>query len=176
MAIEMDGKVFSYGQTHMTVRSSREYLLSQDIAELAADGKKPAANSSTLDGAINTLGLDKISRSVQMVTLNLPKEEKDNLRRYFELQTGKAYHNYTLAMDCATMVMKALEKQTQMPVPGIPHTGFTIDASPSLVMMYMGMLKTLQVKNASGEALVGGINQITMAEKDRAVKHVTAWT
>lgn len=32
MAIEIAGKVYSYGQTHLTVSTAREYLLSQDIA------------------------------------------------------------------------------------------------------------------------------------------------
>ncbi|MFN9067895.1 MAG: hypothetical protein ACK5V3_11750, partial [Bdellovibrionales bacterium] len=172
MAIEIDGRVYSYGQTHMTVKPTREYLLSQKInAALQQNLNTEKPGSLTFDNSVKLTGLDNISRSVQAVTLNLPESEKANLRRYLELQTGNRYHNFTLAMDCATMIVQALERQTGVRVPGIQGTPLTIDASPSLVMMYLGLLKTVESKNSDGNKLVEDINQIAMAEQLNRDKH-----
>ncbi len=170
MAIEIDGRVYSYGQTHMTVKPTREYLLSEKINDaIREQSPAEAPGSSTLDRSLQLTGLNKVSRSVQMVTLNLTEKEKADLRRYLELQTGNTYRNFTLVMDCATMVVQALEKQTGVRIPGTQS--LTIDASPSMVMMYLGVLKTVGAKNLEGRPLVENVMQIAMADQDQRDKH-----
>lgn len=70
------------------------------------------------------------------------------------------------------MVMKALEKHTTFALPGFGRVGLTFDASPSLLMMYMGLLKSTGARNSAGAPLVGDIRQIAMGDKDRPGKHL----
>ncbi len=170
MAIEIDGRVYSYGQTHMTVSSATEYLLSQDIAGLlraraVAEGELKETNT-LLSRVFQLTGLNNMPRSVQMITLNLPQEAKDRLKRSLEMSTGMRYRNNTLVMDCASMIAMALQDNAAVPIPKI------IDASPSSVMMYLAGLKTLAIKNADGTPLVGDIKQVAMGAKDNSQLHL----
>lgn len=162
MAVEIDGLVYSYGQTHMTVRPLREYILQEKIVEAAADGKP--AEPTLLQSAIALTGLDRVERVVQSATLNISVEEKNRLRRDLELHTGKRYRNYTLAMDCATMVAKALAASTSVKIPTL------IDPSPSNVMFYLAALKTLGA-GKKDLPLVGDILQITVKKGTKLRSH-----
>lgn len=166
LAIEIGEKVYSYGQTHMSIQSVTEYLSSDKIAQAAQIGQNQNnEGSSSLAKISSKIGLDNISRSVQMVTLNLSKEQIAGLQRSLEMSMGKTYRNQTLAMDCATMIMLALGKHADVHLPGIQGTGLTFDAAPSVVMMYMGILKTLGTKNSQGHSLVGDIRQVDMGSE-----------
>ncbi len=158
MAIEIEGTVYSYGQTHLRVSSEREYLQSEDIHQALA--KKEAAKHgpqepTLLQKGLSWTGADKLNRSVQMITLNLTQEQRDQLKRDLELSTAKAYRNNTFAMDCSTMIVLALKKIHGISIPEI------IDASPSLVMMYLAALKSLGATNGESVPLVANIQQIS---------------
>jgi len=165
LAIEIGGTVYSYGQTHMTVKSSTEYLRVQEIqALLEKDNNSQPEGSwnNTLNQSgklFSPIANNVGPRSVQMVTLNLTKEGHARLQRFFETSTAKRYRNSTFVMDCATMVKYALEDSTGVPIPPM------IDASPSLMNNYLAALKTMQLKNKNGEPLVGKIQQVTSAEQ-----------
>ncbi|HWU44241.1 MAG TPA: hypothetical protein VN132_12410, partial [Bdellovibrio sp.] len=88
MAIEIDGLVYSYGQTHMTVRGAREYIFEEKMHDQALAGKK-AQEQTFLQKAISFSGLDKMERVIQSVRIHLSMEEKGKLKRYLEMQTGK---------------------------------------------------------------------------------------
>ncbi len=169
MAIEMDGKVYSYGQTHMTVHTAYEYLTVENVVKARAerdriDGR-PTEPEGWLGMAYRISGLDKQPRSVQMVTLNLPKEGKDRLKRSLELSTGMRYRNNTLVLDCASMIVKALKENAGVPIPEL------IDASPSTVMMVLAGMKTFGATNRVGAPLVGDIKQVAMGSVDNPELH-----
>ena len=179
MAIEMDGKVYSYGQTHMSIKTSQEYLLIDKITRLAQEQQGPLnakitkeEKSFDLYSIIHSTGLDQLPRSVQMVTLNLEPADKDRLKRHLELSNYSAYHNQTLAMDCATMIALALKNNTQVPVPSFGALPLTFDASPGGMMMYFGALKSLGLKNSQGVDLVGGIQQVAVDQPQRHDLHL----
>lgn len=166
MAIEIDGRVYSYGQTHMTVRSAREYLLSQDIAGLIRANEGEPAHKTLTTRFLEFTGLNQLNRSVQMVTLNLSVKEKGRLKRDLELATGSEYRNHTFVLDCATMVVNAIKRNSEVSIPE------AIDASPSSVLMYLGALKSFEVKNKSGEPLIADVKQVAMGAKDQPVMHL----
>lgn len=175
MAIEMDGKVYSYGQTHLEVKTSQEYLMIEKIraVAIAKAGVQPKTNESSvnLEKAFRWTGLDQLPRSVQMVTLNLNPAQKDHLKRSLELATFSRYQNHTFAMDCATMVVKALSDSTDVPVPFFKHVPIPVDASPSVMMMYFGFLKSMGVKNSDGVQLVGDVGQVAIDRAEEARMH-----
>jgi hypothetical protein len=169
MAIEIDGRVYSYGQTHMTVSSAQDYLMSQDYQRImrenmTAEGVMEKTNF--LNTVFNATGLNQMPRSVQMVTLNLTPAEKDQLKRSLIMATGMRYRNHTLAMDCATMIVNALKDNSEVSVPTL------IDASPSMVIIYLGFLKTLGIKNKDGLPLVTDIRQVGMGALDKPDLHL----
>ncbi|WP_413584932.1 hypothetical protein [Bdellovibrio sp. HCB274] len=164
MAIEMDGLVYSYGQTHMTVKTTREYVLSEVIQEGMTQGQ--TAEQTLLQKSIGWTGLNKTERVMQTARLKLGQEQKNKLKRYLEMQTGKRYRNHTLAMDCATMVVKALKEQAQTEIPAI------IDPSPSQVMFYLGSLKTLGAENMSKQPLVQELLQVRVAKSKENKNHL----
>ncbi|MEQ1875727.1 MAG: hypothetical protein ABL958_03715 [Bdellovibrionia bacterium] len=172
MAIEVGGNVYSYGQTHMTVTPLREYLLSGDIRDAFEAGKEQKAPVGVMNKSLHATGLDKMPRSVQSVTLHLTPAERLQLKRYLELSSFHAYRNQTLVMDCATMIAIALQRTTSIPVPPGTGTPFTIDASPSGMMMYFGILKSLGIQSADGTPVVQNINQIAMGAKDAPQTHL----
>ncbi|WP_413582239.1 hypothetical protein [Bdellovibrio sp. HCB288] len=164
MAIEMDGLVYSYGQTHMTVKTTREYVLADVIQEGLTQGQAP--EQTILQKGIAWTGLDKTERVMQTARLKLGQEQKNKLKRYLEMQTGKRYRNYTLALDCASMVVKALKEQAQTDIPGI------IDPSPSQVMFYLGSLKTIGAENQSQQPLVQELLQVRVAKSSENKNHL----
>ncbi len=145
LAIRIGDMVYSYGFTHMTAQSLETYLRSH----------QPNGDGSGT--------FFERQRSMQIVTLNLAPDEiakmrahfegqdgkaydlaaieKDmdpeyvKLRRYLLLQSNKEYKNVTFVNDCASMVARALRKETGIAIPKM------IDASPSSIMMYFGMEK-----------------------------------
>jgi hypothetical protein len=160
MAIEIDGLVYSYGQTHMTVRTTREYLLTERIRDvILAEKGEPEPEKGFLEKAIAFVGMDKLERSVQSVTLNLTREDRNQLKRTLEMNTGKRYRNHTLTLDCSSMVVKALSTSTETFVP------FIVDPSPSSVLMYLANLKTLRIKNKNNENLVADVVHIQIGKK-----------
>lgn len=175
MAIEIDGKVYSYGQTHLEVKTAREYLLIEKIRAKAiekAGVQRPAEDGSVNIGKVFQLtGLDQLPRSVQMVTLNLNSLQKDQLKRRLEMSTFSRYQNHTFAMDCATMVAKALSDSTDIPIPFFEHMPVPIDASPSVMMMYFGLLKSMGIKNSDGNQLVGDVGQVAIDRPNEIRMH-----
>ncbi|WP_413575382.1 hypothetical protein ACLVWU_13750 [Bdellovibrio sp. HCB290] len=164
MAIEMDGLVYSYGQTHMTVKTVREYVLSDVIQEGLTQGQ--TKEDTLLQKGIAWTGLNKTERVMQTARLKLGQEQKNKLKRHLEMQTGKRYRNYTLALDCASMVVKALKEQAQTEIPAI------IDPSPSQVMFYFGGLKTMGAKNSSQQPLVQELLQVRVAKTKENKNHL----
>lgn len=168
MAIEIDGLVYSYGQTHMTVKTAREYLLSEIIEEGLTQPTKEE-DPTWLSRIISTTGLNKMERVVQTARLNVGKNAKDRLKRYLEMQTGKRYRNHTLVMDCASMVVKALKENAAAAIPTI------IDPSPSQVMFYLGSLKTLKVDNSQGRKLVTELLQVKVGKTPEGNSNNHLW-
>ncbi len=75
--------------------------------------------------------------SAQIVTLNLSKPEVEKLKKYLENDSEKIYKNKTFVNDCMTMIVRALKANTSLDDSMLR----TIDASPSLVMMYFSLLQ-----------------------------------
>lgn len=167
MAIEMGGVVYSYGQTHMRTTAVREYLLADDINRMMRERFGATNEPKTwVEKGFALTGLSHLNRSVQMITLNLTQEQHDQLKRNLELATGKAYRNITFSMDCATMIVLALKGVDAVYIPEI------IDASPSVVMMYLAALKSLGALNADGQPLVGEIQQVSSEAVQNPDLHV----
>ena len=171
MAIEIDGKVYSYGQTNETSRSAREYLLAERIEQAeqlkaeASQNEKTAPHG-TLERAIHFTGLDRLPRSVQMVTLNLSVAGKSALKRRLELATGMNYRNHTLAMDCSSMVAIGLRASSDVVIPEL------IDASPGSVLMYLAALKSTGTTNRNGQPLVASFSDVAMSATDKPTMHL----
>lgn len=163
MAIEIDGIVYSYGQTNMSVTTVRDYI--QELRIRRAIGANKIETDTLLQKSFKLTGLDNLDRVVQSSTLRLPISEKNKLKKYLIQQTSKHYRNFTLAHDCSTMVVKALKKSTNIQLPAI------IDPSPSQVMMYLNVLKNLKIKNSENEILVGQISQIYVVDSEKFKNH-----
>lgn len=167
VAIEIGGSVYSYGVSHMTVKTRSQYLL-EGLLQKAMAGKEipKTEHASSLSPSklleIPKQAIESSGLSVQMITLNLTHAEHDQLRRYLELETGKRYRNHTFVTDCATMIAIALKNSTSININSL------IDASPSWNLMYLSLLKSSGVKNTEGQPLVGNIFQVDRDDsKDR---------
>jgi hypothetical protein len=69
-------------------------------------------------------------------------------------------------MDCATMIVNALKENTEVSIPMI------IDASPSMVIMYLAALKSAGAENKDGQPLVSSIKQVGMGSTDKPDLHL----
>lgn len=152
MAIRIDDRVYSYGQTHLQVTSLAEYLLADSLpaaldlqkgewAELAEE-KNEESSSSRLSETIQD-AVKGVSRNIQVVTLKVGKQKKDEVRRYLELNAWKQYHNETFVNDCSTMSLRAIGQESKW-----------IDPSPSSVMMCFSILKTFGDSQVSDVFLI----------------------
>jgi hypothetical protein len=175
LAVRMGERVYSYGESHMTVTSVVHYLEEQKFAdlwrrqnpELAGDrsGEERAGSSSrSLSSSLlkigEATGLSSLPRSVQIVTLNLDQGEYKRLRSYLEDQTGKRYHNVTFVNDCATMVVRALEKNTSF------RFSRVLDASPSQIAMALSVMK------ASGDRRVESVRLIAVDRSEAGMSQL----
>jgi hypothetical protein len=109
---------------------------------------------------ISKLGIDKLPRSLQVVSLKLPTKEFLALSNELELQAAKSYRNQTMINDCVTMIMRLLAKTTSF------SQSRLIDASPSQIAMKFSELRR------EGDPRVGNIYQVAMDEVDRPDKHL----
>ena len=177
LAIYINNRIYTYGQTHITVRDPISYFKERQIQailkergmlateEVAEKNQESADRSSGAVGAgvgkvFQWTGLDKLPQSMEVVTLKLSSEELDRLNRELETHRAKRYENYTMVNDCATMLLRALSENTWM------SSMRLIDASPSQIMM------ALSAKKAAGETRIGDIFQITIEEHDQPYKHL----
>lgn len=164
LAIQIGDKVYSYGQTHMSVTSTFEYLQSKKIMDAKTDYLEKHPNkmteetkksfSSKVGGEAlkfltdDLLEMQNWPRSLEATTINLSDEAVRNLKRDLELNLAKRYRNNTLVLDCASMIVIALKNATNIKIPSI------IDPSPSSVMMYLSSLNTLGLKNSENQSLI----------------------
>jgi len=151
-SIRIGDKVYSYGYTHLSVKTPSEYFASRKDWEGAFVEEAKEASSSAHPTQALTAALGKLPRSVQVITLNLKQSERDSLKRDLEMATGDRYYNVTLVNDCTTMVLRALERNTSI------HLNRLIDASPSQVAFYFSSLKS------GGSTLVGPTYQVAIDE------------
>ncbi len=173
LALMMNGKIYSYGQTHVTIKEPASYLKSREIhTYLQARGlieekikDEPRNRSSEsmklgLEEFINFTGLAELPPSMQVIALKVTAQERLRLTDHLELQAAKGYKNLTMINDCATMVMRALEE----------HTSFSqmrlIDASPSQIAMAFSSRKT------AGDDRVLGVFQVTLAAHSEQKTHL----
>lgn len=180
VAIRVGNIVYSYGQEHMTGSGVYRYIENRKIHDAITRMKKregikdkvmPAPTTykaklfalfdSTTDYLIEKSGLAKLPKSMQIITINLSKENRDNLKRHLVMQTGKRYKNSTFVNDCLTMVLRALEKESDF-----NFTNRLWDASPSQTGMLLAMLK------AAGDKSIGPIYQIASQEIATPLKHL----
>jgi hypothetical protein len=175
LAVRMGERVYSYGESHMTVTSVVHYLEEQKFAELwrrqnpelagERSGEEKAGSSSrSLSSALlkisEATGLSSLPRSVQIVTLNLDPEDYKRLRSYLEDQTGKRYHNVTFVNDCATMITRALEKNTTF------RFSRLLDASPSQIVMALSVMK------ASGDTRVESVRLVAVDQAESGMSQL----
>jgi hypothetical protein len=131
LAVQIDGKVYSYGQANNSTPTVGQYF-----------GALKEANAPT---------------NVQVVRLNLSLAEKSRLKRELELSAFKEYLNITGINDCASMIAQALKRNTDVEIPRF------ISASPSQFVMYLSLLKSLNLKNTEGLPLVAKEFQVSAA-------------
>lgn len=173
LAIKIDHKVYSYGQTHLSVRPLSEYLLAhrhQTLNEIEEDQKKAqtywehttqsAGHSLKVAFAPVIAKLGTLPRSIQVISLKLSKEEKSALRRDLESATAMRYNNETMVNDCGTMIVRALRRNTQIRVPRY------LDAFPNTIGMYFALRKSF------GDAEIGNLYQVAIDQTDRPSSHL----
>ncbi len=125
LAIRIHDRVYSYGFTSMLVRPVSSYLTEREL-ELEQARSSPTSN---WDDVWNQEMVR--ARSVEVLTLNLSKEEVNRLQFYLAMQKYKTYQNFTFANDCSSMIAKALNENTSIHVPEV------VDPSPAMMMMYL---------------------------------------
>ncbi len=151
LALKIDHKVYSYGQTHLSVRPLSEYLLThrheavdnQDGDEKQIEAQTYWEQTKQFGGAAFKKAfapiyekLAKLPRSIQVISLKLSKAEKANLRRDLELAIAIRYKNETMVNDCSTMIVRALRRNTQIRVRRY------LDAFPNTIGMYFSIRKS----------------------------------
>ncbi len=140
MAVQMDGKVYSYGQTNLNVEPANAYLAVGTNSKIAP-------------------------RSLQVVRVNLPSDERLAFKRDLERSALKNYNNITFINDCATMIARALRRNGSLELPPVT------DASPSQMIMYLSLLNTMGVQNSQGERLVSTEYQVDVDDPQQKVFH-----
>jgi len=158
MAIRNGDKIYSYGVSHMTVRPVTTYMRADEINKIYAEQFKETDTRGPIKRIIGKL-VD-LPRSAQVITLNLTPQERHRLKRDLEMSTGMHYHNNTMVNDCATMVFRALRKDTSVSVSPL------IDSFPSEIAMYFSMLKS------AGSSQVGPIYQVAIGRSEAPVYHL----
>jgi hypothetical protein len=113
-AIRIGRRVYSFGRQYNSSISLYEYLNANQ------EGK--------------TKGL---KRSVRVIDLHLTATERAQLRRDLEMSTGKDYLNITGVNDCSSMIVRALERNTNIRVPKL------IDPYPTTTVTYLGLRRLL---------------------------------
>ncbi len=156
-AIRIGNKVYSYGQTHLYVKTVEEYLKLRTIKR--EKGEIDFSKLSTLNGLIEFSGLNDLSQSLQVVTIHLSIKERNALKRYLEMQTAKRYLNITFVNDCTTMAVRALSLNT-----GLKFNPL-IDASPSQFLM------SLSLKKMAGDKRIGSFYLLLLDQKESFLKH-----
>lgn len=141
LAIQIGDQIYSYGQTHVSSSTLFEYLQLREVTQAQEPEEEQVStitNSFQVDDLMRWTRLNRLPRSVQIITLKVTPDERDSLKRYFELQVGKRYQNTTFVNDCATMVVRGLEAHSS-----INFCGFSqlIDASPSQLTMNFAAMK-----------------------------------
>jgi hypothetical protein len=131
-ALRIGDKVYSYGVEYMTSRGFTEYVLGAAPATKSAEPDKNNFYSRLTD-----TGAKSMARAMRVTDLNLTPEQVNKLRRELEMNTGKAYDNRTFINDCATMIKRALEVNSDIRIPGV------IDPLPSVSSAYLSMRKAL---------------------------------
>jgi hypothetical protein len=86
--------------------------------------------------------------------------EYRRLRRYLSLQENKRYENITLVNDCASMVARALRRETSIFIPT------TIDPSPSSIMLYLGLEKL------QGDPRIGKVQLVKASAEPNSLLHL----
>ena len=144
-AIRIGSLVFSYGQTHMTVLPLSLYLQSTQYRTAASNalarereqeqGPNIQTTRSWLAEATETI---HIPRSIQVVTLNLSQAEREKLKAHLVQQTGKRYAYRAFAIDCTSMVIRALAQVLEVPHAAVSTRLF--DASPGQTNLVLTLL------------------------------------
>ena len=150
VALQVGNQVYSYGVKTMTISPVQEYL------GRSTEQADPNANSALR-------AAEKVSRSVQVMTLNLTPDEVQQLTRDLNLAKNKDYNNITWVNDCSSMVFRALRRHSNIEMPT------TIDPSPGNVIMYLAALKDLGAKNNQQQQLVDSISQIDFSPSGSSV-------
>ncbi|KHD88925.1 MAG: hypothetical protein OM95_05460 [Bdellovibrio sp. ArHS] len=125
LAVSMDGKVYSYGVTDLSVTPLSRYLAKQQ--------GDPSIVS---------------ARSLQVIRLNLNSDNRAQFKKDLEMSAYKEYTNVTFVNDCATMIARALQREAGLSVPR------AINASPSQIGMYFSFLNTLGAQTTDHRPLV----------------------
>jgi len=144
LAVQMDGKVYSYGVKSVNVVPVAQYMQARE------------------EKNYNHLA----ARSFQVIRINLPADQRAQFKRDLEFSAYKYYDNKTFINDCATMIARNLRKTTTFQPPQI------IDASPSQMGMYLSLLKTVGAKNVVGQPLVADELQVGIEDAQRKVFHL----
>lgn len=169
LAIRIGNEIYSYGTTHLSKMSDSEYVRARKLREVNFDIGKPREEKPiqidtgskrrlSYDGFakfIEKTGLDKLPLSVQVVTLNLGRNETMRVRAELERSLGKRYINETGVNDCATMVMRVLNMENQL-----------VDASPSQVLMWFTMQKRM------GSDVVESVKTVMIEDQEHPGRHL----
>jgi hypothetical protein len=127
-SLRIGDTVYSYGFTHLTAQPVSAYLgdlIKNNQADANQIGDLPVAVGDADDSSSAYLGLARLQnniskntkRSVRVVEINFSLEEVVDLRRDIERNVGKRYVNKTLINDCSSMIMRALDRNTDIHVP-----------------------------------------------------------
>lgn len=120
-------------------------------------------------------GWGKQPQSVQIITLRLGDTDEEavanvqRLKRDFEIQVGTKYKNETMVNDCATMIMRAVARHSDIDLAGFFSR--TIDASPSQLNLWFSMEKTL-AEAMGRKSRVGKTFQVAIEEPENPAYHL----
>lgn len=183
-AIRVGNTIYSYGQSHMSATPIVQYIKNKEynqaikdrmlkagikipgeevvsLSEMSLKDRLSAQLSGITGYLMEKTGLSKMPKSMQVVTINLTKEARGNLKRELVLNTANRYKNITFVNDCTTMVFRAIEKTTDFNM-----QNRLWDASPSQSAMILALMK------AGGSKSIGPIYQVAIEQSDKPVEHL----
>lgn len=144
--------IYSYGQTHVTRSEDIFYLYGRQIREtFIQDPNEGSMASFQLDKIISLTGLDRLDRTLTIITIEATEEQVRELSLYLSEQEGKRYMNTTFVNDCNTMNYRALRNIGVTLLGPCPQL---IDASPGQTAMLHGIQEVLGASNISRVELV----------------------
>ena len=178
LGLRIGSHVYSYGQTHMTKREMGVYFDNEKYVEMLKEMypeefKALSSEQIEFDDSFDyssvqlgnaqewlfeKTGLNSLPKTLTAININLKPEEYTRLKNYLESHRAHRYKNLTGINDCASMIAKALKKNTDLDFNQL------IDASPGQIGYALSLMKM------AGDKRVGDFYQVSMDSKQNDLK------